>query len=90
MCALISLGGEGESLAVPLKFERLDLPDGHSASESGAEDTRSPDASRPPGVLELREASGVRRVHRRFSLSEGKRVRIVLRLPEIRAAGFTG
>ena len=30
------------------------------AHEGGAEDTRSPDASRLPGVSELREASGVR------------------------------
>jgi len=44
------------------------LPDGQCASESGAtKDTRSPDASRLLGVLELREASGVRRVHRRFA-----------------------
>ena len=35
--------------------------------ESGAKDTRSPDASRLSAVLELREAFGVRRVHRRFS-----------------------
>jgi hypothetical protein len=40
---------------------------GHSsASESGAKDTRSPDASRLPDTLKLREASGLRRVHRRF------------------------
>jgi hypothetical protein len=37
-----------------------------SAPESGAKDTRSPDASRLPNALELREAFGVRRVHRRF------------------------
>ena len=42
------------------KTLRLDLPDGHSVSESGAKDTRSPDASRLPGVLEVREAFGVR------------------------------
>ena len=29
------------------------------AWESGAEDARTPDASRPPGVSEPREASGV-------------------------------
>src|SRR5207247_7869681 len=39
---------------------RLDLPDSQSMSESGAQDTRSPDDSRPPGVLELRGAFGVR------------------------------
>src|SRR5436189_94380 len=39
---------------------------GKSALENGAKATRSPSASRLPGVLELREASGVRRVHRRI------------------------
>src|SRR6266581_8762619 len=34
--------------------------------ESGAEDARTPDASRPPGVSEPREASGVRPIYRRF------------------------
>ena len=55
-----------ESFSISLKFTRLDLPHGHSASESGAQDTRTPDASRLPGVSERREASGERRVHRRF------------------------
>jgi hypothetical protein len=36
------------------------------APESGAKGTRTPDASRLPNVLQLREASGLRRVHRRF------------------------
>jgi len=35
-------------------------------SESGVKVTRTPNASRLPGVGEPREASGVRRVHRRF------------------------
>src|SRR5436853_2471288 len=34
--------------------------------ESGAEDARTPDASRLPGVSEPREASGVRPIYRRF------------------------
>src|SRR6266545_4796733 len=34
--------------------------------ESGAEDARTPNASRLPGVFELREASGVRPINRRF------------------------
>jgi len=34
--------------------------------ESGAKDTRSPDASRLPDTFKLRKASGLRRVHRRF------------------------
>ena len=33
---------------------------------SGDKATRTPDASRLPGVSEPREASGLRRVHRRF------------------------
>src|SRR5206468_10832650 len=40
--------------------------------ESGAEDTRTPDASRPPGVSEPREASGVRPIYRRFSSGAGR------------------
>jgi hypothetical protein len=40
-------------------------------AESGAKDTRSPDASRLPDALKLRNASGVRRVHRRFDLANG-------------------
>jgi len=38
--------------------------------KSGAEDTRSPDALRMLGGFEPREASGVRRVHRRFRMGE--------------------
>src|SRR3989442_5922551 len=34
--------------------------------ESGAEVARTPDASRPPGVSEQREAFGVRPIYRRF------------------------
>src|SRR5213592_242067 len=34
--------------------------------ESGAEDARTPDASRLPGVSEAREAFGVRPIYRRF------------------------
>src|SRR5213592_1243141 len=34
--------------------------------ESGAEDARTPDASRLPGVSEPREAFGVRPIYRRF------------------------
>src|SRR5438046_9640244 len=40
--------------------------------ESGAEDARTPDASRLPGVSELREASGVRPIYRRFSSGAGR------------------
>src|SRR5437016_1461109 len=40
--------------------------------ESGAEDARTPDASRPPGVSESREASGVRPIYRRFSSGAGR------------------
>jgi len=40
--------------------------------ESGAEDARTPDASRPPGVSEPREASGVRPIYRRFSSGAGR------------------
>ena len=36
-------------------------------SESGAKATRTPNASRLPGVAGFREAFGVRRVHRRFT-----------------------
>ena len=41
--------------------------------ESGAEDARTPDASRPPGVSEPREASGVRPIYRRFRTAAGRR-----------------
>src|SRR6185503_5874084 len=40
--------------------------------ESGAEDARTPDASRLPGVSELREAFGVRPIYRRFSSGAGR------------------
>src|SRR5437016_10155058 len=40
--------------------------------ESGAEDARTPDASRPPGVSEPREASGVRPIYRRFPSGAGR------------------
>jgi hypothetical protein len=39
-------GKKGRIILHLQKFARLDLPDGHSPPESGAEDTRSPDASR--------------------------------------------
>src|SRR5437879_101220 len=39
--------------------------------KSGAEDARTPDASRLPGVSKPREASGVRPIYRRFSSSAG-------------------
>src|SRR5882724_10388943 len=42
------------------------------AWESGAEDARTPDASRPPGVSEPRVASGVRPIYRRFSSGAGR------------------
>src|SRR6266581_5712636 len=40
--------------------------------KSGAEDARTPDASRPPGVSERREASGVRPIYRRFRSGAGR------------------
>ena len=40
--------------------------------ESGAEDARTPDASRLPGVSEPREASGVRPIYRRFLSGAGR------------------
>src|SRR6266704_3725068 len=40
--------------------------------ERGAEDARTPDASRQPGVSELREASGVRPIYRRFPCGAGR------------------
>ena len=45
---------EGESFAVSRKFARLDLPDGCSQNESGAEATRSPDASHGRRLSETR------------------------------------
>src|SRR3989442_15903297 len=42
------------------------------AWESGAEDARTPDASRPPGVSEAREAFGVRPIYRRFPSGAGR------------------
>src|SRR5437667_5785338 len=41
------------------------------AWESGAEDARTPDASRLPGVSEAREAFGVRPIYRRFPSGAG-------------------
>ena len=40
--------------------------------KSGAEAARTPDASRPPGDFEPREASGVRPIYRRFSSGAGR------------------
>src|SRR5216110_2644833 len=40
--------------------------------ESGAEDARTPDASRLPGVSEPREASGVHPIYRRFPSGAGQ------------------
>ena len=42
------------------------------AWESGAEDARTPDASRLPGVSEAREAFGVRPIYRRFPSGAGR------------------
>src|SRR6185503_8296972 len=42
--------------------------------ESGAEDARTPNASRLPGVSEPREASGVRPIYRRFPSVAGRPV----------------
>jgi hypothetical protein len=42
------------------------------AWESGAEDARTPDASRLPGVSEAREAFGVRPIYRRFPPGVGR------------------
>jgi hypothetical protein len=41
--------------------------------KSGAKATALQTLSRSPGIVELREASGLRRVHRRFSLSSPAR-----------------
>ena len=60
---------EGESSAVPLKIRATGFAGHSSTPESGAKDTRSPNASRLPDALKLRKASGVRRVHRRFLTS---------------------
>jgi hypothetical protein len=43
-------------------------------SKSGAKATALQTLSRSPGVVEFREASGLRRVHRRFSLSSPARL----------------
>jgi len=48
--------------------------------ESGAEDARTPSASRLPGVSEPREASGVRPIYRRFP-SGGESAREAAGLP---------
>src|SRR5205823_2704222 len=50
--------------------------------ESGAEDARTPNASRPPGVPEPREASGVRPIYRRFLRRAGvPRLMVRMNLP---------
>ena len=49
--AFLATDRGGESFLASSKFARLDLPDGHPAPESGAKDTRSPDASRLRGVV---------------------------------------
>src|SRR5881394_2154332 len=50
----------------------LPRPSNRSLSwKSGAEDARTPDASRLPGVSEPREASGVRPIYRRFPSAGG-------------------
>jgi hypothetical protein len=58
--------GAGKSFAVLLKIRAPEFAGHSSAPESGAKDTRSPDASRLLDVLKLRNASGLLRVHRRF------------------------
>ncbi len=48
-------------------FDKPAWPSTHSLRcEIGAEDARTPDASRMPGVSGPREASGVRPIYRRF------------------------
>ena len=47
------------------------FPARSAAPESGAKDTRSPNASRLPDAFKPRKASGLRRVHRRFLLVPG-------------------
>jgi hypothetical protein len=55
----------GESSTVPLKICVTGFAGRSAVPESGAKDTRSPDASRLPDAFKLRKASGMRRVHRR-------------------------
>ena len=59
-----------EMLASDLNFRlrvRRIVPNRHTCfATSCTKDTRSPNASRRPNVVEFREASGLRRVHHRF------------------------
>ena len=69
-----------EMLASDLNFRlrvRRIVPNRHTCfATSCTKDTRSPNASRRPNVVEFREASGLRRVHRRFWLDGGGRVEL--------------
>src|SRR2546425_9656860 len=56
-----------EAFLEPTRSSNLSL-----ARESGAEDARTPDASRPPGVSEPRKASGVSPIYRRFPSGAGR------------------
>ena len=56
-----------EAFLEPTRLSNLSL-----AWESGAEDARTPDASRLPGVSEPRKASGVRPIYRRFPSGAGR------------------
>ena len=60
-----------KTFAVPLRIRTPGFTGQSAAPESGAKDTRSPDASRLPDALKLRKASGLRRVHRRFLRAPG-------------------
>jgi hypothetical protein len=66
MSALTGFSQKEKSSAGSLKIRAPGFAGHSSAPESGAKDTRSPNASRLPDALKLRKASGVRRVHRRF------------------------
>ena len=57
----------------------LPRPSNRSLSwKSGAEDARTPDASRLPGVSEPREAFGVRPIYRRFPSGAGPTIMVAM------------
>ena len=62
--------GEAELFTALRKFAP-GLAGWSTAPESGAKDTRSPDASQLPDAFKPRKASGLRRVHRRFLRAPG-------------------
>src|SRR6266849_877629 len=84
-----NVGAVQNALALQKRFHEPARSSNRSlAWESGAEDARTPDASRLPGVSEAREAFGVRPIYRRFSSGAG-RPRFMVPMTVVRPRGLS-